>query len=105
MSGVLRSLVNIGSRVSEGDLLGIIGDPMGDVETPLYSPEDGIVIGKLNLPLVSEGDATFHIACYKDKTEDAEQAINELQLEVGTQVEQDPLLMAPSLLDGDTEDP
>ncbi len=95
MSGVLRSLVSLGSRVSEGDLLGIVGDPMGDQEAPVYCPEDGIVIGKLNLPLVNEGDAIFHIACYKDRTEDAEQAINELQEEVGSQVDQDPMFISP----------
>lgn len=104
-SGVMRSLVNVGSRVGEGDLLGIIGDPMGDQETAVYSPEDGIIIGKLNLPLVSEGDAIFHVACYENQTEDAEQAINELQLEVGTQVEQDPLLSVVSSLDGSNQDP
>lgn len=104
MSGVVRSFSTLGSRVSEGDLMAIIGDPMGDIETPLYSPEDGIVIGKTNLPLVSEGDALYHVACYQDDVEDAEQAINELQLEVATQVEQDPLFLTAPTLDGDGQD-
>ena len=104
-SGVLRSVVNVGSSVSEGDLLGIIGDPMGDQETPVYCSEDGIVIGKLNLPLVSEGDAMFHVACYEDRTEDAEQAITDLQLEVATEVDQDPLLSVASSLDDGNQDP
>ena len=26
---------------------------------------DGIIIGKNNLPLVNEGDALFHIACFE----------------------------------------
>lgn len=104
-SGVMRSLVTVGSRVGEGDLLGIIGDPMGDEEVPVFASEDGIVIGRLNLPLVSEGDAIFHIACYKDRTEDAEQAINELQLEVASQVEQDPLLTMAASLDDGKQDP
>lgn len=88
-SGVLRTLTTIGSKVSTGDLMAIIGDPMGNEETGLYCPEDGIVIGKLNLPLVSEGDAIFNIACYQDRSGDAEQAINDLQVEVGTQLEPD----------------
>lgn len=103
-SGVLRTLIKIGSKVSEGDLLAIVGDPMGDEETGIYCPEDGIVIGRLNLPLVSEGDAIFHIACYRDKTEDAEQAINDLQLEVASEIEEDPLLTAAASLDGDSQD-
>jgi hypothetical protein len=103
-SGVLRTITRIGGKVSEGDLLGIIGDPMGAEEIGLYSPEDGIVIGKLNLPLVNEGDAIFHIACYRDRTGDAEQAINELQLEIGSQAEADPMLALPPVLDGELQD-
>ncbi|MEX0943887.1 MAG: succinylglutamate desuccinylase/aspartoacylase family protein [Pseudomonadales bacterium] len=103
-SGVLRTITRIGGKVSEGDLLGIIGDPMGAEETGLYSPEDGIVIGKLNLPLVNEGDAIFHIACYRDRTGDAEQAINELQLEIGSQAEEEPMLTVPPALDGGAQD-
>lgn len=82
-SGVLRSLASLGSKVTEGDLLGIIGDPMGNEETGIYAHEDGIVIGRLNLSLVSEGDALFHIACYREMTDHAEQAISDLQEEIG----------------------
>lgn len=78
-SGVLRNLAKLGQAVSEGQVLAIIGDPMGNQETAVYSPDDGIIIGKLNLPLVNEGDATFHVACYRDRNEDAEQAISDLQ--------------------------
>lgn len=91
-SGVMRSVKTIGNSVKEGDLMGIIGDPMGHEETGVYATEDGLVIGKSNLPLVSEGDAVFHIACYQDKGEDTEQALTDLQAEVGTRLEQDPLL-------------
>lgn len=91
-SGVLRSLVGLGSKVTEGDLLGIIGDPMGNEETAVHCPEDGIVIGKSNLPLVSEGDAVFHIACYYGRSDDAEEAINALQQELGSPLDPDPLL-------------
>ncbi len=82
-SGVLRITAKLGAKVNEGELLGIIGDPMGNEETGLYAPEGGVVIGKQNLPLVSEGDAIVHIAAYKDQADDAEQAITDLQQEVG----------------------
>lgn len=88
-SGVLRSLAKLGSKVGEGDLLGIIGDPMGNEETAVYCADDGIIIGKQNLPLVSEGDAIFHIASYRDLADEAEQAIVDLQEEVGLIVETD----------------
>lgn len=61
-SGVLRAQVGLGDVVAKGQMLGLIGDPLSDNETPVTSPADGVVIGRLNLPLVHEGDAAFHIA-------------------------------------------
>jgi hypothetical protein len=80
----MRTLTSLGAKVAKQDAIGIIGDPMGNTETAVYSPEDGIIIGKSNLPLVSEGDAVFHLACYHDLTDDAEQAISQLQETVGS---------------------
>ena len=91
-SGVLRSDTHLGSLVSEGDRLGIIGDPMGNKETGVPCPEAGIIIGKTNLPLVSEGDAVFHIACYNDTGSDAEDTINALREELDSLMEHNPLL-------------
>jgi predicted deacylase len=65
-SGVLRAQVALGDVVRKGQQIGIIGDPLSDNETPVTSPADGVVIGKLNLPLVYEGDALFHIARVDD---------------------------------------
>lgn len=31
----------------------------------MRTEKDGIIIGKNNLPLVNEGDALFHIACFE----------------------------------------
>lgn len=61
-SGVLRSQVALGDVVNEGQRLGIVGDPLSESEEPVESPATGVVIGRLNLPLVHEGDALFHIA-------------------------------------------
>jgi uncharacterized protein len=61
-SGVLRSQVALGDVVREGQVLGVIGDPISENEAPVESPATGVVIGRLNLPLVHEGDAIFHIA-------------------------------------------
>ena len=62
MSGVLRSQVRLGHAVTEGQRVGWVGDPVGGVDTAVYSHTDGIVIGGTGLPLVHEGDALFHIA-------------------------------------------
>ena len=61
-SGVLRTYAALGERIAEGQLLAHVTDPFGEVETELLAPFSGLVIGKLNLPLVFEGEAVFHIA-------------------------------------------
>ncbi|WP_428310777.1 succinylglutamate desuccinylase/aspartoacylase family protein [Hydrocarboniphaga sp.] len=61
-SGILRAQVALGDHVGSGQTLGIVGDPFGGVDTPILAPRDGLVIGRLSLPLVHEGDAVFHIA-------------------------------------------
>jgi hypothetical protein len=61
-SGILRVQVALGEEVRVGQTLGIVGDPFGEVETAVTCPADGVIIGRLNMPLVHEGDALFHIA-------------------------------------------
>ena len=65
-SGVLRSQVALGDVVREGQTLGIVGDPLSENEESVESPATGVIIGRLNLPLVHEGDALFHIARVDD---------------------------------------
>ncbi len=61
-SGILRTVAAVGAEVRADQLLGIISDPLGESETRLRAPGEGVVIGRTNLPLVHEGDALFHIA-------------------------------------------
>lgn len=63
-SGVLRTLVPLGAKVTAGQVIAMVADPLGSSETLITAPSDGVVIGRTNLPLVYEGDATFHIAHY-----------------------------------------
>jgi hypothetical protein len=66
-SGIVGTQVTLGAQVSEGQQLGVISDPFsnGDkTDTAIKSPCDGIVIGQVNIPLVYEGDALFHIAYF-----------------------------------------
>ncbi len=81
-SGILRSLVASGSQVDIGDVLAYINDPLGENSEPLLSPIDGIVIGKTNLPLVFEGEATFHIAKYEKSAEEVSNYIEAYQDEL-----------------------
>jgi predicted deacylase len=64
--GMLRAGRMIGERVSKGDKIAEISDPLGLKTVPLISNETGIVIGRTNLPIVHRGEALFHIARIKD---------------------------------------
>lgn len=67
-SGILRVDAALGEEVRKGQILGHVGDPMGEVEAEVKSTADGVVIGRVSLPLVHEGDAVFHIARFDDST-------------------------------------
>ncbi|MFT5488766.1 MAG: putative deacylase [Alphaproteobacteria bacterium] len=70
--GILRSACALGSKVTKNSTLGVIADPFGDVEEEVRAREDGIVIGRSNLPVVNQGDALFHIARVKNPTQAVE---------------------------------
>ncbi|WEJ62526.1 succinylglutamate desuccinylase/aspartoacylase family protein [Thiomicrorhabdus lithotrophica] len=62
-SGIFRSLVSDGTRVvANKTLIGVVSDPFGESEAEVYSPNSGVVIGHMCMPLVNEGEALFHIA-------------------------------------------
>ncbi|AFL75095.1 succinylglutamate desuccinylase/aspartoacylase family protein [Thiocystis violascens] len=63
-SGVLLSLTPLGACVKKGDTLGIITDPFRHADASVLAPTSGIVIGRTNLPLVTEGEGIYHIARY-----------------------------------------
>ena len=71
-SGVVRTLVSMGEKVSVGQTLAYISDPFGEHEEALSSGISGIVIGRARLPLVHEGEAVFHIARFSAPSEAAE---------------------------------
>jgi predicted deacylase len=73
-SGIFRPVVALGARVDKEGLLGVIEDPFGEVEQPVHAKHAGIVIGRVNLPLINEGDALFHIARF-GKVEKAEATV------------------------------
>ena len=50
-----------GARVSAGEILGVINDPHGHDEIKVLANKDGYLIGHNNAPVVSAGDALFHI--------------------------------------------
>jgi uncharacterized protein len=64
-SGLLQPLTALGKKIEENELLAKIGNPTTTEEYVVHSPISGIVIGKSNVPLVHEGAALFHIACFE----------------------------------------
>jgi predicted deacylase len=64
-SGIIRPSSALGQYTTKGDSLGVIADPLGQDETEVIAPIDGIIIGFNNLPMVHEGDALFHIGSFE----------------------------------------
>ena len=60
--GLFRGYKSAGDTVEPGTVLGAVSDPFGEVETEVISEEEGIIIGRTNMPVVYEGEALFHIA-------------------------------------------
>ncbi len=82
-SGIFRATVKVGVRVTKGDILGVVADAFGEVESEVVASYTGIIIGRANLPVISEGDALYHIARFEDSTEVADniQTFHEEHLE------------------------
>ncbi|WP_164513280.1 succinylglutamate desuccinylase/aspartoacylase family protein [Thiosocius teredinicola] len=74
-SGMLSAIVALGTRVSKGETLGYIDDPYGGNRYQVQSNAEGVVIGKLELPLVHEGDAVYHIARFSDDIDDVAEEV------------------------------
>ena len=68
-SGIVTGKVPLGSSVAKGQTLATISDPLGEDEEGVIAPNDGIVIGRSNLPLAHEGDALFHLGYFSELPE------------------------------------
>ena len=77
-SGILRTLVPLGTRVEKDRLLAIIADPFGETEMEVRAQHEGIVIGRSQLPLVHQGEALYHLAQFKH-TERAARSVEVFQ--------------------------
>ena len=82
-SGLFISKVPLGAHIREGQALGQIVDPFGAVEETVRSQQAGMIIGRLNLPLVHSGDAIFHVALF-DQSVAIEPTISSFHEELGS---------------------
>lgn len=76
--GMLNNEVALGAHVKQGQLLGTINDPMGDMSHRILSPINGIVVGAATIPLVHQGEALYHIASFR-KVSSVAQKIDDLR--------------------------
>jgi predicted deacylase len=80
--GILRTVVTLGEKVTEGQVLAYISAPLGHSEIELRANKGGIVIGQQTLPLVNEGDAVFHLAYFEEEDHQVESVVEEFIEEI-----------------------
>lgn len=59
--GILMSAVELGSEVSQGDVLGRLIDPITNKTTPIHAPSAGRVIGMARNQVLMPGFAAYHL--------------------------------------------
>lgn len=82
ISGIVTEIASVGRQVDKGDRLAVVSDPFGENEKIVRAPLSGLVIGRLELPLVYQGDALFHIAVLEGDP-DAEQILEGMVSDLG----------------------
>jgi predicted deacylase len=60
-SGMFRWFQQSGAKIKKGEPLGVIDDPHAESTIKVFAKQDGYIIGHNNAPVVSQGDALFHI--------------------------------------------
>jgi len=76
-SGMLKTAVRLGAKVNRKDILGYEDDPSGGPRSSIRAKSEGIVIGRLELPIVHEGDAVYHIAQFSD--DDVDEVVDHVE--------------------------
>ncbi|WP_438616568.1 succinylglutamate desuccinylase/aspartoacylase family protein [Marinobacter salinexigens] len=59
--GILFSSIDLGDRVSKGEILGYVADPITNAQYPIRSSSDGRIIGMAVDQVVMAGFAAYHI--------------------------------------------
>lgn len=67
--GIIDLFASPGDTVTEGQPLWVTNSPLGEEQTQVESPIDGVVIGATTLPLVAPGAPILHIGIPGDRDE------------------------------------
>lgn len=65
-SGMFYPSVVNGSKVSKGEVLGVISDPYGEFEKKVKAPHNCYVFCANKSPVVNKGNAVFHVSVHED---------------------------------------
>ncbi len=79
ISGIHRSICALGAAVKRGEVLGYLSDPLGEIEVPVVAGAAGLVIGRATIPLITEGEALFHIATFEERDSDIANDLDETE--------------------------
>lgn len=61
IAGMFSPFIEYGAEVREGQMIGHIGDPYGEMVHEVLAPQAGYIIGLSHHPIVHAGDALIHI--------------------------------------------
>ncbi|MCL7743354.1 succinylglutamate desuccinylase/aspartoacylase family protein [Guyparkeria hydrothermalis] len=78
-SGMLGTVVRLGAQVKRGETLGYVDDAYSGRRESIVSTSNGVVIGRLERPLVHEGDAVYHIARFKGDVSEIAGSVEDFQ--------------------------
>ncbi len=62
LSGLFEHVKHSGQEVKKREVIGYLRDPYGQEEHIIRAPRDAFIIGHDNSPVISQGDALFHLA-------------------------------------------
>lgn len=82
--GILFSEMDLGDRVSEGDVLGFVTDPITNQRTEVVSPVNGNIIGMAVNQVVIPGFAAYHIGIESTQEEMAKSETDSIPSDVNT---------------------
>ncbi|MGQ7848421.1 succinylglutamate desuccinylase/aspartoacylase family protein [Granulosicoccus sp. 3-233] len=83
-SGMFRADVGLGAQVSKGDIVGHIASASEGTRHEIRSLHDGVIIGRMELPVVHEGDAVLHLARFKDDIDEVGSHVEMFQQDHGS---------------------
>lgn len=97
-SGLVLCDIELGQVVHEGEHLAWIVDPFSGDRTEVLAPAAGVVIGRLLLPVVNEGDALIHLALTEATARVAE-VIDRFGEAIATELTLDDMPTAPETVE------